>query len=81
MPGHLYSQRYREFLRKLRQARTQAKFTQKEASAHLGKYASYVVKCEKGDRRVDLIELLEFAELYEKDVAFFLPKHHQPGQD
>jgi hypothetical protein len=32
---------------------------------------SFVSKCESGERRVDVIELTEFARLYGKPLSFF----------
>lgn len=44
-----------------------------EAARRLGKPQSFVSKCESGERRVDFIELLALADLYEVDSSFFLP--------
>jgi transcriptional regulator with XRE-family HTH domain len=68
-----YQVRYREFLIRLREARRQAGLTQTDVARSLGKPQSFVSKCESGERRVDFIELLAFAELYGVDVAFFRP--------
>jgi len=67
-----HSARYRVFLRLLRQARRDAGLTQVEVCAALDRPQSYVSKCESGERRVDVIELAEFARLYRKPVSFFL---------
>ena len=37
----------------------------------LGKPASYISKCELGERRVDFIELVAFARLYRKPLDHF----------
>ncbi len=46
--------------------------TQVEVAASLGKHQSYVAKCENGERRVDVVELAEFAKLYKKSLDYFL---------
>ncbi len=33
---------------------------------------SFVSKCESGERRVDVVELAEFARLYRKPLSFFM---------
>jgi transcriptional regulator with XRE-family HTH domain len=48
--------------------------TQAEVAKTLGRPQSFVAKCESGERRVDVIELEEFARLYGRSVLFFLPK-------
>ena len=67
----VYSPRYQAFLEKLRQARLDAGFTQVEVAQKLDKPQSFVSKCESGERRVDFVELLEFAALYQKPLEFF----------
>ena len=37
----------------------------------LRKPASYPSKCELGERRVDFVELVEFARLYHKPLQYF----------
>jgi transcriptional regulator with XRE-family HTH domain len=68
-----YRERYRQFLIRLREARRQAGLTQTDVARRLGKPQSFVSKCESGERRVDLVELLAFAKLYGVDVTFFQP--------
>ncbi len=46
---------------------------QEEVGRQLKKPQSYVSKCESGERRVDIVELEKFAELYGKSVSYFLP--------
>ncbi len=60
------------FLKRLREARQAAGLTQVEVAAKLGRPQSYVSKCESGERRVDVVELQEFAELYKKGLNFFV---------
>lgn len=63
---------YRLFLTRLREARRVAGLTQAEVAAKLRRPQSFVSKCESGERRVDVVELTEFARLYEKDLEFFV---------
>lgn len=63
---------YRLFLRRLREARLAAGLTQAEVAAELGRPQSFVSKCESGERRIDVVELTEFARLYRKDLNFFI---------
>lgn len=69
-----YTARYKAFLRQLRSAREAAGLTQVEVAAWLGRPQSFVSKCETGERRVDVVELNEFAKLYGKPLHYFLPR-------
>lgn len=69
----LHSQAYRQFLEQLRRARQEAGLTQVQVAEHLGRPQSYVSKCESGERRIDVIELAEFAALYRRRLNFFVP--------
>ena len=62
---------YMAFLKRLRRARTEAALSQTEAARRLGKPQSFVSKCESGERRVDVVELLAFARVYGVAVTFF----------
>lgn len=68
----VHTDQYRIFLGRLRAAREAAGLTQQEVAEALGRPQSYVSKCESGERRVDVIELAEFAKLYKKAISFFL---------
>jgi DNA-binding XRE family transcriptional regulator len=60
------------FPARLRQARIEAGLTQVEVAKELRRPQSYVSKCESGERRVDVVELAEFAQLYKKELSFFI---------
>jgi transcriptional regulator with XRE-family HTH domain len=67
-----YRQSYRNFLEKLRAAREQAGLTQVDVARKLARPQSFVSKCESGERRVDVVELQEFARLYGQPISFFV---------
>jgi transcriptional regulator with XRE-family HTH domain len=67
-----YQATYDAFLGRLVAAREEANLTQREVSAKMGMSHSFLSKCETGDRRVDVIEFLQLANLYSKPLAFFL---------
>ena len=65
------SSEYARFLRRLRLARERAGLSQAEAARRLGKRQAYVWKSEVGERRVDVIEVKEFARIYGVPIMFF----------
>ena len=67
-----YSARYKRLLKQLRTARGLASLTQEQVAAALNRPQSFVSKCESGERRIDVIELEDFARLYRKPISFFL---------
>jgi len=67
-----HTTRYRRLIAALRQAREKSGFTQEEVAARLKTYASFVSKCESGERRVDVVELAALLKIYEVDLAEFL---------
>ena len=60
----LFSPRYDEFLRQLIAARKEAGLTQREAARKIDRPQSFVAKSETGERRVDVIELMDFLAAY-----------------
>ncbi|MBD2106056.1 helix-turn-helix transcriptional regulator [Nodosilinea sp. FACHB-13] len=72
MSSSVYSLRYQQFLARLKAARLEAHLTQQQVAARLSVPQSFVSKCESGERRVDVIELLEFASIYDKPLMYFV---------
>jgi transcriptional regulator with XRE-family HTH domain len=62
MTKSVFSDRYSQFLAVMVQARKDARLTQTEVAARLGKPQSYISKAERGERRLDVIEFIEIAE-------------------
>ena len=46
------------------QARKDAGLTQVQVAKAFGTHASFVSKCESGERRIDVVELADFCRLY-----------------
>ena len=67
-----YSQKNTKLLEKLRSARLEAGLTQVEASKKLKKPQSYLSKIERGERKIEAIELGDFAKLYNKSLDYFI---------
>jgi transcriptional regulator with XRE-family HTH domain len=66
------SPRYRRFLKRLKEAREAAGFTQEQVATALRRPQSFVSKCESGERRLDVIELQDMARLYRKPLTYFV---------
>lgn len=69
-PAH--QEEYQAVIARLREARMHLGLSQEEVANRLGRSQSFVSRCESGERRIDIIELKAFAELYERSVLFFL---------
>jgi transcriptional regulator with XRE-family HTH domain len=72
MRGSIYSVRYQAFLVLLKEARVEVGLTQKEVAEKLSQPQSYISRCESGERRVDVVELSDFAEIYHKSLNYFV---------
>lgn len=72
MSKTIYSKGHKALVEKLIKARKDAGLRQEDAAKLLGRTQSYLSKIEAGQRRVDIIQLKEFAETYKKPVSFFI---------
>lgn len=57
MDKSIYSEEYKLFLETLRAARERAGLTQGDVATKLIATQSFVSKCERGERRLDIVEL------------------------
>jgi len=74
MEGHLtstYDHRYQTIIFKLKEARRETGLTQAEVARRLRKPQSFVSKVESGERRIDPVELFDFARLYKVEIEYF----------
>ena len=72
MEKSLFSKGYITFLRHLRTAREGADMTQDELASRLRKTQSFVSKCERGERRIDVIELRAFCKALKVSFVDFI---------
>ena len=70
--SNIHTKEYQSMLLKLIEARNETGMTQKDVASILNKHQSYVSKSESGERRIDVIELKRFADLYAKPLEFFV---------
>lgn len=72
MNKSVYSKDYKEIIERLKQARIDIGFSQQAVANNLGKPQSYISKIESGERRLDVAEVKKFAEIYKKDISYFI---------
>ncbi|MFM5890624.1 MAG: multiprotein-bridging factor 1 family protein [Dolichospermum sp.] len=72
MSKSVFTEEYNQFRKMLIDARKAANLTQAELSAKLERPQSYVSKYERGERRLDLIEFLQLAQVLEIDPLTFI---------
>jgi ribosome-binding protein aMBF1 (putative translation factor) len=68
------SKKYELFQRLLIQAREDAGLSQQDVADRLRRHQTYVSKCERGERRMDLIEFLEIAKAIGFNPNTFIKK-------
>lgn len=74
----IWRTQYEHFRQRLILARERARLTQREAAELLGRSPSFVAKSETGERRVDVVELMEFARVYRKRLWWFARPDRPP---
>jgi len=72
MNDTIYSKGHKQLIEKLKNARIEIGLDQVEVAERLNKTQSYISKVESGQRRIDIIQLKEFAKLYKKDIHYFI---------
>jgi len=72
MDKTIYTKSHRHLVSRLIKARKQARFKQNDVAKKLGRTQSYISKIESGQRRIDIVQLKEFAEIYNKKLDFFI---------
>jgi transcriptional regulator with XRE-family HTH domain len=72
MNKSIYSKESKLLIEKLKKARKEARIDQKKAAKLLGVSQSYISKAETGQLRIDVFQLKKFANIYGKNIDYFL---------
>ena len=72
MEKSIHSVQYAVFLKVLRKARKRAGLTQTELARKIGETQTFVSKCERGERRIDIIELRTFCKAFGTSLSQFV---------
>ncbi len=72
MSKSIYSKEYKNTIEKLKKARIEIGLKQEEVATKLKKPQSYISKIERGERRIDIVELQNLAKIYEKEINYFI---------
>ena len=72
MTKSIYSTEHEYMINRLKQARLEAGLDQTQVAKLLGKTQSYVSKIESGQRRIDIIQLKSLANIYKKNINYFI---------
>ncbi|MBM3130226.1 MAG: helix-turn-helix transcriptional regulator [Chloroflexi bacterium] len=60
MPKSIHQEDYAFFLRHLRAIREQSGLTQEQVADEMGVTQTFISKCERGERRMDLLEVRKY---------------------
>ena len=63
---------YKAFLARLKEARKQSGLNQSQVAKALGIWQSKIARMESGERRVDVVELVDLARVYRKPITWFI---------
>jgi transcriptional regulator with XRE-family HTH domain len=72
MNKSIYNKAYKFLLERLKAARVEAGMQQADADKKLKYAGSYISKAESGQLKLDVIQLKELADLYNKDIGYFI---------
>lgn len=72
MEKSIHSARYAVFLKMLKRARQDAGMTQTDLAREVGETQTFVSKCERGERRIDVVELQTFCRAFNVSLVKFV---------
>jgi transcriptional regulator with XRE-family HTH domain len=68
----IFTKSHKYLVKQLVKARKDARLKQEDVAKKLGKTQSYISKIEAGQRRIDVVQLKEFAAVYKKKLDYFI---------
>lgn len=74
MSKQLRTARHRKVMAVLTEVRQKADVTQRELARRIGRAHSYVSRIEKGDRRLDVPEMIQWCEVLDADPVAIMRK-------
>ena len=72
MEKSIHSAHYAEFLKILKKVRQDAGLTQTELAQKIGETQTFISKCERGERRIDLVELRTLCQAFGLSLKQFV---------
>ncbi|PSB19028.1 XRE family transcriptional regulator [Phormidesmis priestleyi ULC007] len=72
MKKSLFSEDYKCFLKLLREVRERAGLTQEQIAERLETTQSIISKCERGERRLDVVELKAWCQALDRPLPVFI---------
>ncbi len=72
MAKSIHTKEYKKMIERMRKARLELGLKQTEVAQKLGRPQSYISKIESRERRIDITELKQFANIYKKDIDYFV---------
>lgn len=81
MPSSLRSPRHRRLVELLIEYREESGLKQAEVAEQLGRHQPFISNIENGQRRIDVVELLDLAEVIGFDAMALLTKLREAPRD
>lgn len=72
MAKSIHTREYGNVIEKLKKARFEIGLKQEDVAKILKKPQSYMSKIERGERRLDIMELKRIADIYKKPINYFI---------
>ena len=79
MTKSVFTDRYARLLRELIAARKSADLTQEQVAKRLGRHQSFIAKIEQGQRRLDVVEFLDIADVLCADPHAIIERVRKSG--